>query len=102
MGSLIGLHKGHFISYLKARNLVSKGCVYHLVQVNDCSVLIPPIQSVLVVKEFPEDFPNDLLGVNPEIDRLRYRSSSRYSSYLCSSIYDGTERVETTFERSVR
>ena len=23
--------KGHFISYLKARKIVSKGCVYHLV-----------------------------------------------------------------------
>ncbi|KAH0715889.1 hypothetical protein KY284_008794 [Solanum tuberosum] len=51
---------GHFISYLKARKLVSKGCVYHLVRVNDSSVEEPPIQSVPVVKEFPEVFPDDL------------------------------------------
>ena len=33
--------KGHFISYLKARNLVSKACVYHLVWLNDSNVGIP-------------------------------------------------------------
>ena len=30
--------KGRFISYLKAIKLVSKGCIYHLVQVNDSIV----------------------------------------------------------------
>ena len=43
--------------------LVSKGCIYHIVRVNDSSVEIPPIQKVLVVKEFPKVFPNDLLRV---------------------------------------
>ncbi|KAH0658156.1 hypothetical protein KY289_026904 [Solanum tuberosum] len=37
-----------------------------LVRVNDSSVEVPPIQSVLVVKEFPEVFPDDLPGVRPE------------------------------------
>ncbi|KAH0689164.1 hypothetical protein KY289_016522 [Solanum tuberosum] len=46
--------KGRFISYLKARKLLSKG------------VDVLPIQSVPVVKEFPEVFPGDLLGVPPE------------------------------------
>uniref|UniRef100_M1DKW3 Gag-pol protein n=1 Tax=Solanum tuberosum TaxID=4113 RepID=M1DKW3_SOLTU len=55
--------KGRFIPYLKARKLVSKGCVYHLVRVNDYSVEIPHIQLVSVVKEFPEVFPDDLPGV---------------------------------------
>ncbi|KAH0670766.1 hypothetical protein KY290_026160 [Solanum tuberosum] len=61
--------KGHLISYLKARKLVSKGCVYHLVRVNDSSVEIPHIQSVLVIKEFPEVFPDDLSRVPPESER---------------------------------
>ena len=52
--------KGHFISYLKARNLVSKGCIYHLVRVNFLSGEVPPIQSAPIVKDFPEFFPNDL------------------------------------------
>ncbi|KAH0776360.1 hypothetical protein KY290_007771 [Solanum tuberosum] len=58
--------KGCFISYLKARKLVSKGCVYHLVRVNDSIVEVPPIQSVPIVREFPEVFPDDLPGVPPE------------------------------------
>ena len=58
--------KGRFISYLKARKLVSKECVYHLVRVNDSSVEIPPIQSVSVVREFPKIFPDDVPGVPSE------------------------------------
>ncbi|KAH0669048.1 hypothetical protein KY289_023541 [Solanum tuberosum] len=58
--------KGSFISHLKVWKLVFKGCVYHLVRVNDSSVEIPHIQSVSLVKEFPEFFPDDLLGVPPE------------------------------------
>ena len=58
--------KGRFILYLKARKLVSKGCVYHLVRVNNSSVEIPSIQSVSVVKEFPEVFRDHLPGVPPE------------------------------------
>ncbi|KAG5576675.1 hypothetical protein H5410_056809 [Solanum commersonii] len=37
--------KGRFLLYFKARKLVSKGCVYHLVRVNDSSVETTPIQS---------------------------------------------------------
>ena len=55
--------KGRHISYLKARKLVSKGCIYHLVRVNDLSVEVPPIQSVPIVKEFLEIFPDNLPGV---------------------------------------
>ena len=58
--------KGSFILYLKARNLVSKGYVYHLVRVNDCSFEIPLIQSVFVVREFPEAFHNDIPVVPPK------------------------------------
>ncbi|KAG5585315.1 hypothetical protein H5410_045749 [Solanum commersonii] len=32
------VRKGHFIPHLKAMRLVSKGCVYHLVRVNDSGV----------------------------------------------------------------
>ncbi|PBO41484.1 hypothetical protein CKX42_26525, partial [Escherichia coli] len=58
--------KGRFISYLKARKLVSKGCIYHLVRVHDSSVEIPYFQSVPIVREFPEVFPDDLPKVPPE------------------------------------
>ena len=51
--------KGHFISYLKARKLVSKACVYYLVRVNNSTIEIPPIQSVsaFLVIELQECFP---------------------------------------------
>ncbi|KAH0694961.1 hypothetical protein KY285_022058 [Solanum tuberosum] len=58
--------KGRFISYLKARKLVSKGCIYQLVRVHDSSVEIPHFQSVPIVREFPEVFPDDLPGIPPE------------------------------------
>ena len=58
---------GRSISYLKAKKLVSKGSVYHLI-CNDSSAEMPSIQSILilVVKEFPEVFPDDILVVPPK------------------------------------
>ena len=41
----------HFISYLKARKLVSNRCIYHLVKVNESSIETPPIQPVRVVSQ---------------------------------------------------
>lgn len=62
--------KGKFISYLKARKLISKGCIYHLVRVKSDDVNSPTLESVPVVNEFPDVFPYDLPGVPPnrEID----------------------------------
>ena len=57
---------GRFISYLKARKMISKGYLYHLVQVKDSSFESPTLESVPVVNEFPEVFPDDLSGVPPE------------------------------------
>ena len=58
--------KGHFISYLKVRKLVSNGCIYHLVRVNDSSAEIPSHQSVPIVKEFPKVIAHDLPRVPPK------------------------------------
>ena len=46
--------------------MISKGCLYHIVRVQDLDSKIPPIELVPVVKEFPEVFPNDLPGIPPE------------------------------------
>ena len=51
---------------VKARNLFSKGHVYNLVRVNDSSVEVPLVPSVLVVKELVELFLDDLLKVHPD------------------------------------
>ncbi|KAH0743127.1 hypothetical protein KY290_031120 [Solanum tuberosum] len=57
---------GRFISYLKARKMISKGYLYHLVRVKDSSFETPTLESVPVVDEFPEMFPEDFPGVPSE------------------------------------
>ncbi|XP_069150141.1 uncharacterized protein [Solanum lycopersicum] len=42
------------------------GCHYHIVRVKDLDSKIPPIESVPVVNEFLEIFPNDLPVIPPE------------------------------------
>ncbi|XP_069145697.1 uncharacterized protein [Solanum lycopersicum] len=59
-----------FISYLKARKMISKIYFYHLVWVKNSSLETPTLESIAVVYGFPEVFPEDLPGVPPkrEID----------------------------------
>ena len=52
--------KGHFISYIKVKELVLKCCIYHLVPINDSSVKVSYLQSVPIVKEFPEVLSGEL------------------------------------------
>ncbi|XP_070023253.1 uncharacterized protein [Nicotiana sylvestris] len=54
--------KGRFISYLKAEKMIKKGCIYHLVRVTDTDTEAPSLESVPVVNEFPNVFPDELLG----------------------------------------
>ncbi|WMV32688.1 hypothetical protein MTR67_026073 [Solanum verrucosum] len=58
--------KGSFISYIKERKLVSKGFIYQLVRVINFSIKIPLLQSVPIVREFLELFPNDLPEIPPK------------------------------------
>ncbi|KAH0689166.1 hypothetical protein KY289_016524 [Solanum tuberosum] len=59
---------GRFISYLKDRNIISKGYLYHLVWIKDSSSETPTLESVPVVNEFPDVFPEDLPEVSPNIE----------------------------------
>ncbi|XP_075103331.1 uncharacterized protein LOC142177978 [Nicotiana tabacum] len=56
----VAVPKGKFISYLKALRMILKGYIYHLVQVHDMEVKSPTLQSVPVVNEFPDVFPDEL------------------------------------------
>ncbi|WMV08282.1 hypothetical protein MTR67_001667 [Solanum verrucosum] len=56
------LPMGRFITYLKARKMISKGYIYHVVPVKDSNSETLTLESVPVVNEFPEDLP----GVPPE------------------------------------
>ncbi|XP_070022346.1 uncharacterized protein [Nicotiana sylvestris] len=58
--------KGRFISYLKARKMISKGYIYHIVHVRDAEAKLPTIQSVPKVNEFPDVFPDELPGLPPK------------------------------------
>ena len=46
--------------------MIAKGCIYHLVQVRDENSETPSIESVSVVNEFLDVFPEDLPGIPPE------------------------------------
>ncbi|XP_049397344.1 uncharacterized protein LOC125861504 [Solanum stenotomum] len=58
----IGAPSGKFISYFKAKKMMSKGYICQLVRVRNIDADPPTLQSVLVVNEFPED----LSGLPPE------------------------------------
>ena len=58
--------RGPFVSCLIANNIISKGCIYHIISVLDVMSNVPSIESVPVVSEFPEVIPNYLLVIPPE------------------------------------
>ena len=58
--------KGKIISCLKAHKMISKGCICHIARVRDVESEVPPLESVPVVSEFPDVFPDDLPGIPPE------------------------------------
>ncbi|XP_075083397.1 uncharacterized protein LOC142167138 [Nicotiana tabacum] len=58
--------RGKFISYLKAKNMITKGYLYHLVRVTDTTAEVTSIQYVPVVNEFLDVFPDELPGIPPD------------------------------------
>ena len=58
--------RGRIISCIKACKIISKGCPYHVVKVQDLESEVHPNKSVPVVSEFLEVFPNDLPGIPPK------------------------------------
>ncbi|XP_070040992.1 uncharacterized protein [Nicotiana tomentosiformis] len=58
--------RDRFISHLKARKMIIKGCIYHLVRVQDMEVESPTIQSIHMVNELPDVFPDELPGLPPK------------------------------------
>ena len=58
--------RGRVISCLKACKMISKGCLYDIVRVQDLDSKAPPINLVPVLSEFPEVYPNELPNIPPE------------------------------------
>ncbi|XP_070029718.1 uncharacterized protein [Nicotiana sylvestris] len=57
---------GKFISYLKAQRMIGKGCLAYLAHIINPESEPPTLQSMPVVREFSEVFPDDLPGLPPE------------------------------------
>ncbi|XP_070036764.1 uncharacterized protein [Nicotiana tomentosiformis] len=90
--------RGRFISYLNARKMIRNGYIYHLVWVQDVKAESLCIQSIPVVNEFPEVFPDELPSLPPEreiefaIDTL---PDTQPISFLRHIISDEGIRVDT-------
>ena len=48
--------------------MVSKGCLAFLAHLKDDTTQVPSIESVSIVREFPDVFPADLSGMPPDRD----------------------------------
>ena len=58
--------RGQIISCLKSCIIVSKGCLYHIMRVKDLGSKDPLLESVPIVKDFLDVFPNDLIRIPSE------------------------------------
>ncbi|XP_070013734.1 uncharacterized protein [Nicotiana sylvestris] len=56
------------ISYLKAQRMIGKGCLSYLTFVRDVGIDTHTIDSIPVVRDFPDVFPADLPGMSPDRD----------------------------------
>ncbi|XP_070020327.1 uncharacterized protein [Nicotiana sylvestris] len=56
------------ISYAKDHRMVEKGCLAYLASIRDSDAEVSSIESVPIVREFPEVFPADLSGMPPDRD----------------------------------
>ena len=56
------------ISFLRAKRMVSKGCLAFLAHIKDDTFQVPSIESVSVVREFLDVFPADHPGIPPDRD----------------------------------
>ncbi|WMV45399.1 hypothetical protein MTR67_038784 [Solanum verrucosum] len=70
------------ISYIRARKLIGQGCLAYLAHIKDVEIEAPSIESIPVVSEFREMFPNDLPGMPPDRD-----------IHLCTDLEPGTHPI---------
>ncbi|XP_070034688.1 uncharacterized protein [Nicotiana tomentosiformis] len=59
----LGHSTSKVILYVEARRMVEKGCLAYLAYIRDSSAEVPHMDSVMVVREFPEVFPTNLTGM---------------------------------------
>ncbi|XP_074374366.1 uncharacterized protein LOC141714765 [Apium graveolens] len=55
-----------FLTAIQASKLLRKGCEAHLAYVIDSDKEVPSMEEILVVREFPDVFPEELPGLPPD------------------------------------
>lgn len=60
--------KDQFVSCLKAKNMISQGCMYHLIRFRDRDSQNPTLELVPLMNEFLQIFLDDFLNVPPKIE----------------------------------
>ena len=58
----------HIISFLRAKRMVSKGCLAFLAHLRDDTSQVPSIESVSIIRECLDVFPANLPGMPPDRD----------------------------------
>ena len=53
------------VAHPKDNKMLSKGYLYNLVRVYDLKHKVPSIDSMFIVNEFQDVFPNNIQGINP-------------------------------------
>ena len=56
------------ISFLRAKKMVSKGCLAFLAHLRDDTSKVPSVKSISIVREFWDVLPADLPGMTPDRD----------------------------------
>ena len=56
------------VSFLRAKRMLSKGCLAFLAHLRDDTSKAPSIESISIVREFLDVFPADLPGMPPDRD----------------------------------
>jgi len=90
-------HDIPYISAIKATKLMRQGCQEFLASVLDNSRTDIKIETIPVVNEFPDVFPEDLLGLAPRSGcRICNRCDARYCPNFKGTISYGSCRNEGT------
>ncbi|XP_049410606.1 uncharacterized protein LOC125873772 [Solanum stenotomum] len=63
-----GSYPNRVISHIRARRMIDRGCLSYLAFIRDVGAESPAMESIPVVQEFPDVFPEDLPGVPPVRD----------------------------------
>ena len=66
--SVSGFYPRKIVFLIRAQTLVERGCLSYLAFIRDTSVEPRPMDSIPLVKEFPDVFPSDIPGVSPDRD----------------------------------